>query len=103
MAHPLRIQRKRTKGWKMPEGAVYVGRPTMWGNPFETAFEFQCWLKHMVPENCSLEDFIRLSPARDLIEKRLPELRGKKLACWCDLDHNCHADVLCELSNREDV
>lgn len=27
-----RIQRKRTKGWLMPEGAVYVGRPTRWGN-----------------------------------------------------------------------
>jgi hypothetical protein len=31
---PQRIQRKRTKGWKMPAGAVYVGRPTKWGNPF---------------------------------------------------------------------
>ena len=31
---PQRIQRKRTKGWRMPEGAVYVGRPTKWGNPF---------------------------------------------------------------------
>lgn len=30
-----RIQRKRTKGWTMPEGAVYVGRPTRWGNPFQ--------------------------------------------------------------------
>jgi hypothetical protein len=29
-----RLQRKRTKGWRMPEGAVYVGRPTVWGNPF---------------------------------------------------------------------
>ena len=29
-----RIQRKRTKGWKMPENTVYVGRPTLWGNPF---------------------------------------------------------------------
>lgn len=29
-----RIQRQRTKGWRMPEGAVYVGRPTRWGNPF---------------------------------------------------------------------
>ena len=24
---PKRIQRRRTKGWKMPENAVYVGRP----------------------------------------------------------------------------
>jgi hypothetical protein len=31
---PERIQRKRTKGWKMPAGAVYVGRPTKFGNPF---------------------------------------------------------------------
>ena len=31
---PKRIQRKRTKGWKMPDGAVYVGRPTKFGNPF---------------------------------------------------------------------
>lgn len=31
---PKRIQRKRTKGWKMPENAVYVGRPTIWMNPF---------------------------------------------------------------------
>lgn len=30
---PKRIQRKRTKGWRMPEGAIYVGRPTKWGNP----------------------------------------------------------------------
>ena len=29
---PQRIQRKRTRGWRMPEGAVYVGRPSKWGN-----------------------------------------------------------------------
>lgn len=32
---PKRIQRKRSKGWRMPEGAIYVGRPTKWGNPFK--------------------------------------------------------------------
>lgn len=32
---PQRIQRKRTKGWRMPEGAVYVGRGSKWGNPFQ--------------------------------------------------------------------
>jgi uncharacterized protein DUF4326 len=34
MSEPKRIQRKRTKGWRMPEGAVYVGRPSTYGNPF---------------------------------------------------------------------
>jgi len=32
---PVRVQRKRTKGWRMPEGAVYVGRGSRWGNPFK--------------------------------------------------------------------
>ena len=31
---PKRIQRQRTKGWRMPENTVYVGRPTLFGNPF---------------------------------------------------------------------
>ena len=40
MAEPVRIQRKRTKGFSLqaasPNGlpVVYVGRPTKWGNPF---------------------------------------------------------------------
>ena len=43
---PVRIQRKRTKGWRMPEGAVYVGRPSAWGNPFPVGYEgdLQPWL-----------------------------------------------------------
>ncbi len=31
---PKRIQRQRTKGWRMPEGAIYVGRPSLFGNPW---------------------------------------------------------------------
>jgi hypothetical protein len=31
---PTRIQRRRTKGWHAPDGAVYVGRGTRWGNPY---------------------------------------------------------------------
>lgn len=31
---PIRIQRKRTKGWKMPPNTVSVTRPGKWGNPF---------------------------------------------------------------------
>jgi hypothetical protein len=30
---PRRIQRRRTKGWRAPAGAVYVGRGSRWGNP----------------------------------------------------------------------
>ena len=34
MSTPVRIQRKRIKGWRAPKGAVYVGRGSRWGNPF---------------------------------------------------------------------
>ena len=35
---PKRIQRSRTKYWRMPEGAIYVGRGSTWGNPFSVGF-----------------------------------------------------------------
>lgn len=35
MSGPARIRRRREKGWTMPEGAVYVGRGSKWGNPFK--------------------------------------------------------------------
>ena len=31
---PQRIQRRRSKGWRLPEGAVSVARPSRFGNPF---------------------------------------------------------------------
>jgi hypothetical protein len=31
---PRRHQMRRTKGWRKPEGAIYVGRPSPYGNPF---------------------------------------------------------------------
>ena len=36
---PERIQLRRTKGWKKPENAVNVARPTKWGNPFRVGHE----------------------------------------------------------------
>jgi len=39
----MRIQRRRTPGWRMPEGAVHVGRPSPWGNPFPLTGEWIMW------------------------------------------------------------
>ncbi|WP_194821269.1 DUF4326 domain-containing protein [Micromonospora sp. S-DT3-3-22] len=44
-----RIQRKRTAGWRMPDGAVYVGRPTLFGNPF--IYRGQWGLVHYGPRH----------------------------------------------------
>lgn len=127
MSQPKRIQRKRTRGWKMPEGAVYVGRPTKWGNPFvvgkhsptaelavmrfRNAIEngaWPAWRKRI--GQCVLETIT--------VEHVQRVLRGKDLACWCLLCaahrdgkplgeacgdcSQCHADVLLEIANRED-
>lgn len=39
-------------------------------------------------------------PERARMIAALPRARGKNLACWCNLDDPCHADVLLELANR---
>jgi len=84
MAEPKRIQRRRTKGWRMPEGAVYVGRPTRFGNPFRTGVPAM--------DVDAYRGWISQAQARAF-------LRGKDLACWCKLDQPCHADVLLEIAN----
>lgn len=42
-----------------------------------------------------------LTHKRQVILNRLPELRGKNLACWCKPGSPCHADVLLDLANKE--
>lgn len=104
-----RIQRKRSKGWKMPEGAVYVGRPTKWGNPYRVGM----WLNYEATE--AVRDFRNWASGnytcngtawgnghgKEMAKAAAVELRGKDLACWCPLDQPCHADVLLEIANSE--
>lgn len=119
---PQRIQRKRTKGAKTPFLAVYVGRPTWFGNPFTPEHYWNAgyagnlanateacvqayreWLTgarftHHWRWPSHFLDW--LDGTRDGRIERLAELRGHDLACWCPLDQPCHADVLLELANR---
>ncbi len=78
---------------------VYIGRPvprsrlkaSVWGNPFvigkdgtreEVMEKYRAWL---------------LSNTELL--KRLPELKGKVLGCWC-APEACHGNILSEMANR---
>ena len=91
---PKRVQRKRTKGWKTPEGAVYVGRPTKWGNPFSI---YECGGGDY-GRGAAIACFRHnLTDAQK--EAARAELRGKDLMCWCPLNKPCHADVLLEIAN----
>jgi len=104
---PKRIQRKRTKGWKMPPNTVYVGRPTQWGNPYRVAKtapqvgEFETASEAVAAYGA----YIRANLACSTERFRLPitKLRGKNLACFCPLDQPCHADVLLQIANAPEV
>lgn len=95
---PKRIQRRRTKGWRMPEGAVSVTRPGKWGNPFIVGHDSPY---QWAPDAATAVRWYRdlLSKNYELAEAARVELAGKDLACWCPLDAPCHADVLLEVAN----
>jgi len=141
MSEPKRIQRKRTRGWRMPDGAVYVGRPTKWGNPYRfdgdmaeivTHDDGRSWwipnaggvdvvvrdgsLAYAAPPDSALHAIVsmfrddllagtlRLDGGFPLsVDDARHELTGRDLACWCPLDQPCHADVLLEFANPEEV
>lgn len=103
---PKRIQRKRTKGWKMPSGAVYVGRPTIHGNPFRVGVKTNT--RHVCCTPATKQECIEAYRRYLLCNmgwlKTYPpfvNLRGKDLVCWCPPDQPCHADVLLELANTQ--
>ena len=70
---------------------VYIGRPGIWGNPFNIGRE------------STREDVIELYrnwiKTQPHLINRLPELKGKILGCWCK-PRACHGDVLLELANK---
>lgn len=123
---PQRIQLQRKKGWRKPEGAIVVARPTKWGNPFTMAAlraveqelgmpprpdsEIRAGLVEMFrsvvilgPDSAcwnlsNFEAVLDICAGLDA-----GELRGRDLACWCPLDQPCHGDVLLELGNPAEV
>ena len=85
-----KVLNKRVHG--VPKGAVYVGRPSKFGNPFtigkdgsreEVIQKFEAWL-FVADENSSPPMLITID---------LHSLRGKDLVCWC-APEACHAQIL---------
>lgn len=90
---PVRVQLRRTKGWRLPPNTIVVSRPSKWGNPWQVG-------KHGDRAFClqKFEEFFRHGALRVRPEHARDELRGKNLACWCK-PGPCHADVLLEIAN----
>jgi len=115
---PERLQRPRVKGWRTPAGAVYVGLPTLFGNPFApkiipgwatmsreyAADDYRNWLSH--PHGTrrrggtgELMCWCLKHGDRDQVLAHITKLRGLDLVCWCPVGQPCHGDVLLQLAN----
>ncbi len=85
-------------------GIVYIGRNAMylayrsrddsWGNPHRMQGYSDAERQRVI---AAYIDHLFSRP--DLL-KRIPDLRGRQLACYC-APKACHGDVLAELANNE--
>lgn len=111
---PQRLRLSRAKGWRKPEGAVVVSRPSKWGNPWSPwsavrevdGREQHGWFATgaHVPEAgpvhwgpgakaAALADCVELFDAHTAVggafefdPADLELLRGKDLLCWCPFE-----------------
>ncbi len=110
---PERVQRSRARGWRKPDGAIIVTRPSRWGNPYrigilvppQWVWDEGHWVA--VSPACvradTAEDSVRryreLARQPAFVADARRELGGRDLCCWCAIGQPCHADVLLEISN----
>lgn len=80
-----------------PSDAIYVGRPTKWGNPFPLDPKQKGKDREKII--AMYRAYLETNP--ELIEAAKKELKGKDLVCWC-APKLCHADVLLEIANAVD-
>lgn len=86
----------------VPPDAVYVGRPTKWGNPYKIGQAFPGG-RFSAPMTRALvieayEIYLWKHPT--LRRDAKVELAGKDLVCWC-APQACHADVLLRVANGD--
>jgi hypothetical protein len=83
----MKVYNKRDKD--IPKDAVYVGRPSKWGNPFYV---------EEYGRDLAIQYYRDYLVSSGLIN-HVSELKGKSLVCYC-APQACHADVLMELANE---
>ena len=81
------------------EWDVRVDRATEWGNPYSHKNGTQALYK-VKSRKEAIAKYREYILTRTDLMKRLPELKDKRLGCWC-VPKPCHADVLAELADRK--
>ena len=92
-----------SKRWPqyIPAGAVYVGRPTKWGNPYSHLNNTLAIYKTRTDKEAVAAYAKWIVKQPDLMIA-LCELRGMNLVCWCSTPMHpgpCHAHTLIKLAN----
>lgn len=75
----------------VPKGAVYIGRPSPYGNPFSLGKDGS---RDEVYDK--FEQYIKSKP--EFIKLVKENLKGKDLVCFCKPER-CHGDTLIEIAN----
>lgn len=103
---PVRVQLRRTKGWRMPPNTVKVDRTTVWGNPFVVGKPGGAYTAKVVDRRHAWQLYRAIAPLdANFVQAARQDLGGKNLACWCPLPTDpyepdcCHAAVLLEIAN----
>ena len=121
---PKLIQRRRTKGWRKPEGAVSVTRPSRYGNPFEVKVFGIALSLHLfynaihgfwAPAGVPEELIYKAHSAHVTFQKRFRphgprfeieyELKGVDIMCWCgdwipgEPEIDCHGVLVLKMAN----
>jgi hypothetical protein len=114
MKPPRRVKLSRRTGYRMPTNSVKCARPAKYGNPFVVAPRYPGWsrlgaaLYISVGTAAEAKENHRKWLVGHLgvigwvppsVEQIKADVRGKNLACFCDLDEPCHCDTLLEIAN----
>lgn len=95
------VVNKRSKGFKRNDNQIYIGRGSIWGNPFthlplsrtkaqfqvateeESMIRYEAWLRERLASDPKLRDELR-------------KLEGHELVCYCK-PRPCHGDIIITL------
>lgn len=118
---PRRHRRSRASGASTPQGTIFVGRGTLWGNPFKVVAaggedewfvvdtgRFAAPLPGLWSRTGAAQ--LAVSAFAQTLDETYPAgssgrtafldpLRGHDLSCWCPDQAPCHADLLIRLAN----
>lgn len=97
-----RVQRSRKKGSRQPEGTLYCGRGTAWGNPAYIGSRlFIDGLGFIsIETNKDAVAVFRIYARQQLRlfpEWLEPLRKAKHVSCFCKLGEVCHVEVLLEM------